>query len=234
MSGGATSSRRAVVLLSGGLDSLIAAHLAAHAYDLRLAITCDYGQRAAAAEIEAAATQAARLNIPQQVVNLAWLGQISPAALTTPDAQMPHPQAAELNDQAVTAETAQQVWVPNRNAVLVMVAAAYAEALQAEAIVAGFNAEEALTFPDNSAEFVAAAGKLLEYSAANHPTVVSPTLEMTKTEMVQLASERGIRLDALHSCYEAGPRHCWQCESCLRLRRALTEAGCWEALRPLL
>ena len=234
MSGGCNCTTRAIVLLSGGLDSLIAAHLAACDHDLRLAITCDYGQRAAVAEIKAAAIQAARLNIPHHVVNLPWLGDISAAAITDPGAQMPHPQTAELDQHAVTAESARQVWVPNRNAVFVMVAGAYAEALECDAIVAGFNAEEAATFADNSPEFVAAASNLLQYSAANQPTIVCPTLEMTKTEMVQLASERGIALDTLYSCYEVGPRHCWRCESCRRLQRALTEAGQWETLGPCL
>ncbi len=234
MSGGCNCTTRAAVLLSGGLDSLIAAHLAACDHDLRLAITCDYGQRAAVAEIKAAGIQAARLNIPHHVVSLSWLGDISAAAITSPGAQMPHPQTAQLDEHAVTAETARQVWVPNRNAVFVMVAAAYAEALQCDVVVAGFNAEEAATFPDNSGEFVAAANNLLQYSTANQATIVSPTLEMTKTEMVQLASERGIALDMLYSCYEAGPRHCWQCESCRRLQRALTQGGQWEALGPRL
>ena len=222
---------RAIALLSGGLDSLIAAHLATCDHDLRLAITCDYGQRAAVAETKAAAIQAARLNIPHHIVNLPWLGDLSAAAITAPEAEMPHPQVSQLDQPTVTADSARQVWVPNRNAVFLMVAAAYAEVLECDAIVAGFNAEEAAAFPDNSPEFVAAASDLLQYSTANQPTIVCPTLQMTKTQMVQLASERGIALDILYSCYEAGPRHCWRCESCRRLQRALTEAGQWETLR---
>ncbi len=225
---------RAVVLLSGGLDSLVSAHLAASDHQLCLALTCDYGQRAAEAEMRAAGIQAARLGIPQRTINLQWLGDICNAALTQADVQMPHPKTGELDDAEAAAERARQVWVPNRNAVLLMAGAAHAEALECGGIVAGFNAEEAATFSDNRAEFVEAANHLLEYSAANRPRVICPTLGMTKTEMVQAAVARGVDLCVLHSCYEAGPRHCWQCESCRRLQRALTEAGQWETVGALL
>ncbi len=234
MATGLRSAPQAVVLLSGGLDSLVAACLAADSADLRLAITCDYGQRAAYPEICAAAVQAGRLGIPHYVVNLPWLGRISPTPITHDGGRLPHPDIADLDRPTAAAETASQVWVPNRNAVLLMVAAAHAEALDCQVIVAGFNAEEAATFPDNSAAFVAAANALLAHSTANHPTIFSPTIAMTKTEIVEAAAARSIRLDTIYSCYEAGPRHCLQCESCLRLQRALREAGIWEDIAPFL
>jgi 7-cyano-7-deazaguanine synthase len=225
--------RRAVVLLSGGLDSLIAAHLAAPDYDLQLAITCDYGQRAAVAELATAGHQAARLNIPHQQVNLRWLGRMASNALTDLSKPMPHAGKDSPNSPdhpACTSCHAAQLWVPNRNAVLLMVAAAYAEALECEAVVAGFNREEAALFSDNSPEFVTAANQLLQHSTRQHPSVICPTLHMTKTDMVQLAQRDRIMLDCIYSCYEAGPRHCWRCESCARLKRALLEANCWKSV----
>lgn len=231
MMGRCRTGNAAVVLLSGGLDSLVAANLAAREHHLRLAITCDYGQRAATAELAAAARQAARLNIPHRQINLRWLGQLASSALTNPHIPLPAPKPDTLDDTDQAADTARQVWVPNRNAVLLMVAAAYAETLSCDVVVAGFNREEAVTFSDNSPEFVAAVNRLLQHSTQARPTVVCPTLHMTKTEMVQAARQSGIPLDCIHSCYEAGPRHCWQCESCLRLRRALTEADCWQSLQ---
>ncbi len=175
---GSRSAPQAVVLLSGGLDSLVAAHLATSDADLRVAITCDYGQRAAVPEIRAAAIQAARLAIPHHVIALPWLGRISSAAITDRAADIPHPDASQLDEPAAAAETAAQVWVPNRNAVLLMVAAACAEALHCDAIIAGFNAEEATTFPDNSPRFVEAATALLAHSTANHPILLCPTIAM--------------------------------------------------------
>lgn len=222
----------AVVLLSGGLDSLVAAHLATRAYRLRLAVTADYGQRAADAEMAAAAQQAAALGVEHQGVHLPWLGGISASALTDAGAALPRLGANELDDVAAAGATAAAVWVPNRNGVLLMVAAAYAEALGCDAVVIGINAEEGATFPDNTPQFAEAAQRLLGYSSARPLSIVCPVAEMTKTQMVMAAREHGIPLTTLHSCYGAGPGHCWACESCLRLKRALEKGGAWPLVSP--
>ncbi len=222
----------AVVLLSGGLDSLIAAHLVRARYRLRLALTADYGQRAASSEIAAAGHQATALGLEHQVVHLPWLGVLSSSALTSPSAAIPTPEPDLLDETQRAVQTAGAVWVPNRNAVLLMVAAAYAEALGCTAVIMGINAEEGATFSDNTPDFADAAERLLRYSTANRPRIVCPVVAMTKTEMVQIARSQAIPLDVLHSCYEAGPGHCWACESCLRLKRALEDGGAWHSVGP--
>jgi len=119
--------------------------------------------------------------------------------------------------------------VPARNAVFVSIAAAFAEALECDTIVCGFNAEEAAEFPDNSPEFVSRADALLEVATRNSPRVLAPTLHLTKPEIVQLAVKLGAPLHLTWSCYGAGPEHCFRCPSCRRLREALEAAGAWEA-----
>jgi 7-cyano-7-deazaguanine synthase len=214
---------RAVVLLSGGLDSVVAATLAARALTLVLALTADYGQRAAACEIRAARQVAAHLGIPHETVPLPWVGRVAGDALTSAGRALPQPSANDL-DAAAAYDTAAAVWVPNRNGLLVNVAGVYAEALGCEAIVCGFNAEEAATFSDNGAEYVDMASAALALSTRCQVRVVSPTLPLTKAEIVRRAREVGAPLDLVWSCYEAGPAPCWRCESCMRLRRALDEA----------
>jgi 7-cyano-7-deazaguanine synthase len=220
---------RCVALLSGGLDSLVAAALVRAEHELCLALTCDYGQRAAARELSAAAAQAEWLGCPHQAIALPWLGRLGGNALTDAAREMPAPGAEELDCAEVTAASARAVWVPNRNGVLVNVAAALAESAGAEAVVCGFNAEEAATFPDNSVAFMAAAEVFWSYSTASGMRLLSPTAGMVKTEIVQRARELGAPLDLVWSCYRGGERQCWSCESCRRLRRALTQAGGWEA-----
>lgn len=232
MSAGLQGLSRAVVLLSGGLDSLVAAHLADREYRLRLAVTADYGQRAAGAEIAAAAHQAAVLGVEHQVVHLPWLGALSPSPITNARATLPRLCPDDLDDHAAAGATALAVWVPNRNGVLLMVAAAYAEALECDVVVMGINAEEGATFRDNTPQFAEAGQGLLDYSSARPLSVVCPVASMTKTQMVEIAREQDVPLTPLHSCYEAGPGHCWECESCLRLRRALDEGGAWPAVGP--
>jgi 7-cyano-7-deazaguanine synthase len=127
-----------------------------------------------------------------------------------------------------TERSAAAVWVPNRNGVLLQVAAMFAESLEAEQVVVGFNAEEAVTFADNSEPFLAATSRALEFSTRNRVRAVSATVQLDKTAVVRLAAEIGAPLSLIWSCYEAGSEHCWRCESCLRLRRALERAGALE------
>lgn len=214
---------RAVVLLSGGLDSVVAASLAAREMTLVLALTADYSQRAAACEIRAASRVAAGLAIPHTVVPLPWVGRIAGDALTSPGCELPHPTPDELGTSATEASAA-AVWVPNRNGLLVNVAAVYAEALDCQAIVCGFNAEEGAVFADNSPAYVDMANAALALSTRNQVQVISPTLDLTKAEIVRRGREVAAPLELVWSCYEAGPAPCERCESCLRLRRALDEA----------
>ena len=215
---------KAVSLLSGGLDSVVATWLAARDMEIVLAITCDYGQRAAAPEILAASQVAAALGVPHQVVPLPWMAEIASGALTDRAQALPKPSAAELSGEAAE-HSAAAVWVPNRNGLLLNVAAVYAEVMGAGAIICGFNAEEGATFPDNTPEFATAAEHFFSYSTRHGCRVVSPTMEMTKAEIVQAGRDAGTPLDLTWSCYEAGPAPCGVCESCMRQQRALAEAA---------
>jgi 7-cyano-7-deazaguanine synthase len=188
-----------------------------------LALTCDYGQRAARAEIAAASRVAAALGVPHRVVPLPWLKEVSGDALTSPGKPLPSPSEAELDGLAAQASAA-AVWVPNRNGLLVNVAAVYAEALDCEGVIVGFNAEEGATFPDNTPGFVAAAEAFFSYSTRGGCRLLSPTLSLRKAEIVRAGRAAGAPLGDLWSCYEAGPLPCGACESCRRSRRAFAEA----------
>ena len=205
-----------VILLSGGLDSVVAAYASRREHAPELALTFDYGQRAAAMELRAAQSVAAKLGVEHRLVELPWLAEISGASIT--DA---------ASDPAL--DTDASVWVPARNAVFLSIAAAFAESMDCDAIVCGFNAEEAAEFADNSAEFVRRFNDALELGARNAPKIVSPTLALTKVEIVRLGAELGAPLHLVWSCYGAGPEQCGQCPSCRRLCAALRLAGQWES-----
>lgn len=212
-------SRAAVVLLSGGLDSGVAAacfwRLPQHR--LSVALFFDYGQRAAAPERAAAAALAARWGLTLQVIALPWLGQL---AIRAGSRLVPGTGALPTGTDAVPGDvaSARAVWVPARNAVFVAIAAAHAEAHGADCVVAGFNREEAATFPDNSAAFLAAGSSFLAHGTRTGVEVVSPTLDMDKPAIVATARELGFVATDFWSCYEAGPERCGRCESCRRSR----------------
>ena len=137
---------------------------------------------------------------------------------------LPRLKPAELDDPVAAGRSALAVWVPNRNGVFLAVAAAYAEALGAGRVVAGFNAEEAVTFPDNSEEFARATTRSLRLSTQNAVKVKSCTFRLRKPAIVALGLRIGAPMDLVWPCYEGGWRLCGRCESCLRFLRAIREA----------
>jgi len=214
-----TAAGGAVVLLSGGLDSGVAA--AAFVRDSGQPIVqClffDYGQRAVHREERAAAALARRFGAPFATIPLPWLAGLARAAgsrLAEATGDLPRGTTAVPGDAA----SAAAVWVPARNAVFVAIAAAHAEVRGAPFVVAGFNREEAATFADNSAEFVAAADRFLGFGTRNGVRVTSPTLAWDKVRIVAEARSLGFTAADFWSCYEGGERPCGTCESCLRSR----------------
>ena len=204
---------KGVAILSGGLDSTVSLAVAVRRMEVVLALTFDYGQRAARRERAAAARIARRYRVPHRVLEVSWLGRLTRTALVNRRARLPK------NEMSV--RSAKAVWVPNRNGVFIEIAAAHAESLGARRLVTGFNREEAVTFPDNSPAYVAAVNRALGYSTANGVQVVSYTADLDKRAIVRLARRLDAPLDWIWPCYEGGRRWCGSCESCLRSLRAL-------------
>jgi 7-cyano-7-deazaguanine synthase len=208
-----------VALLSGGLDSGVAAaaFAAQPGQALAACLYFDYGQRAARREAEAAARLAHRLTVPLTQITLPWLGHLarrSGSRLVGGSGDLPHGTAERPGDAA----SAAAVWVPARNVVFVAIAAAHAEAIGAGWVIAGFNREEAATFPDNSAAFVDACGAVLALGTRNAVRVTCPTLAWDKAQIVAAARGLGFGPADFWSCYEGGVEPCGRCESCLRSR----------------
>ncbi len=225
---------KSIVLLSGGLDSTVCFRKAVDAHEPQLALFFDYGQLAAEREGQAAAALAERLAVPFERLALPWLRERTHSALV--DSTQPLPVLTERDLETgseATSRSARQVWVPNRNAVFIHIAAAYAESLQIGKIIAGFNAEEATTFRDNSMAFVAAINDSLEYSTQIGVQVEAPTGSMTKREILVMGKQINAPLDLIWPCYRGGRKICWACESCLRLKRALEQEGLVDWFRAL-
>lgn len=214
-----------VLLLSGGLDS--AANLALSSESPLekpiLALTLNYGQRSFLKEKKAAQDLCHYYQVPHEILDLTWLGRLGGSALTQSEESLPEFEVSELDHPEKTQASAKRVWVPNRNGVFVQVAAAYAERLGAKKVLLGLNREEAVTFPDNSSDFMKAETLALRYSTLAQVEVFSHTVDLTKKEIVaQLrALSHPFPWDFLWSCYEGFENPCGKCESCLRLKRAL-------------
>ncbi len=213
---------RSVVLLSAGLDSSVNLAKAAAETEVVAALTFDYGQKAASKEIECAGTMAEHYGIAHSVIKLDFL-KTPQSSLTGPES-IPSISEDDLENEGLTAVSAASVWVPNRNGVFVNVGAAIAESFQAGLLVAGFNKEEAASFPDNSAGFVKAVNHALSFSTRSPVVLTSYTQELDKTEIIILGLKLNAPLDLVWSCYAADRSMCGVCESCVRFKRAARRA----------
>lgn len=217
------SNQSAIALLSSGLDSSVATAMALQSgYKIQLALTFDYGQKAAPKELQQANQMARYWKIPHQKVELPFFATKTGSSLlrNSKEAEIPHLTLADLDDLQASQKSAQAVWVPNRNGVFIEIAACFAEQLEASHIIVGFNREEAATFPDNSKAYREALNQALSYSTSNRVKVLSPTESFDKTEIVRRALDLKLPLNLFWSCYEAGNLMCGVCESCMRLKRA--------------
>ncbi len=219
---------KSIVLLSGGLDSTVNLAKAARAGEVVRVLTFDYGQKSAPREIHSSEVISARYSLPHEVVKLPWLASITSTGLVERGADVPRTDMKSLENIEQSRARARSVWVPNRNAVFLSIGASFAEALAAEAVVAGFNREEAQLFPDNSADFVEAANSLFRRSTLSGVEVLSYSLDLTKQEIVRMGMQLGAPLEAIWFCYLGEEAPCGKCESCLRARRAFEKAGYWD------
>lgn len=210
---------KSIVLLSGGLDSLVSLGLAKEEYNVELAITFDYGQKSAGDEIAASSKIADFYDIRHVVITLDWLKNITHTALVS-EKEVP---AGELLDNPEV--SAKLVWVPNRNGLFLNIAGSFADADGYTHILIGVNKEEGETFPDNTQEFIDCINNEFEYSTQLHPKVLAPLINSDKNDIVRLALEHKIPLEFVRSCYQGGEKHCGVCESCTRLKNALLNNG---------
>ena len=216
---------KALVLLSAGLDSSVNLYEAHLQMDVVLVLTFDYGQKAAKQEIAAAKNLAADLMRPHKVVPLPFFADFNRSSLFVASENIPTGSRVDIHNLKTSQETAQSVWVPNRNGIFLNIAAGYAEALGASFVIPGFNAEEAATFTDNTEDYMKALDHSFIFSTSNQIKVKCFTSALNKTEIVQKALDLKMPLEKIWPCYFAGPHWCGQCESCLRSKNAMKKAG---------
>ena len=206
---------KSVILLSGGLDSLVSLGLTSADYGVSLALTFDYGQKSAMSEIKTSAKICEFYNIEHKVIKLDFLKEITHTSLVSDESI---PTGDGLFDYE---ESSKKVWVPNRNGLFLNIAGSFADSEDYDYIIIGANQEEAQTFPDNTKEFIERVNLEFEFSTRKHPKVLAPLINCNKNEIVKLAVENFIPLELVYSCYQGGEGHCGICESCTRLKNAL-------------
>lgn len=226
--------QKAVVLLSGGLDSTVSLAQGINQYEVVLALTFNYGQRAFGKEVRASRAIADYYHVRHEVIALPWLSALLPKALRVRregvDPLVPTEWQPESRQEADFFE-AKPVWVPNRNGLFLNIAATYAEAYGAQVILFGANAEEAERFPDNSEAFRERINAAFELSTLNGPQVVCPVGMLDKAQIVDRAQALQVPLHLIWSCYNDADQQCGDCPSCVRLKQALEKSPSGKAYR---
>lgn len=216
--------KKSIVLLSGGLDSLVNLAKALLETKVIFNLIFDYGQKSSLREISAARKISKYYNILIKTIKLPRMEGSS--ALTCKGLKIPKFAKSDLDNSCKIRKASEKVWVANRNGVFINVAAHFAESHGVDLIITGFNKEEAQNYPDNSIQFVKAVNKSLSYSTKNKVKIKSFTQNLNKTEIVKLGKKLSIPWQYIWSCYEGGRRMCGRCESCQRLKRAVGVEKC--------
>jgi 7-cyano-7-deazaguanine synthase len=214
--------KRAVVLLSGGLDSATVLAIArSEGYDC-YTLSFDYGQRHRA-ELNASAKLSEIMGAVSHKVIDINLRTIGGSALTDDEIDVPHEHQSDVIP--VT-------YVPARNTVFLSIALGWAEVLEAEAIFVGVNAVDYSGYPDCRPEYIGAYEKMANLATKRgvegHPlTINTPLIHLTKADIIKKGVTLGVDYGLTVSCYEANRdgQACGQCDSCHFRKQGFAEAG---------
>jgi 7-cyano-7-deazaguanine synthase len=215
---------KAVVLLSGGLDSTTALAIARRdGFDCH-ALTVKYGQLHDV-EITAARTMAAALGAVEHRVLELDLRPLARSALTSADIAVPQDRPA---DEIGAPGDVPVTYVPARNTVLLSLALAWAESIGARDLFVGVNVLDASGYPDCRPEFVRAFEALAQVATRTGGfRVHAPLIAMTKADIIRAGTALGVDYGLTHSCYDPGADGgaCGRCDACHLRRKGFIEAG---------
>ena len=223
--------KRAVVLLSGGVDSATTLAIArAEGYE-SYALSFDYGQRHTR-ELESARRVAAALGAKEHLILTLDLRAIGGSALTA-DIPVPKGRSAEEIGRGIPV-----TYVPARNTIFLSHALAWAEVLGAAEIFFGANVLDASGYPDCRREYVDAFERMANLATkagvegTSRYKIHTPLIQMTKAEIVKRGRALGVDFGLTWSCYEPGGDHraCGRCDSCLLRKKGFAEAGLTDPL----
>lgn len=226
--------KKAVVLLSGGIDSTTAMAIAKHEGFEIYSLSFSYGQRHAF-ELKAAQKVADAIGVAEHLVINVDIEQISGSSLTD-DIDVP-----KDRDEISMSREIPVTYVPARNTIFLSYALAWAEVLESSDIFIGVNAIDYSGYPDCRPEYTEAFERMANLATKagvegiTKIRIRTPLIHLTKAQIIKKGVELGIDYSLTHSCYDPGPRGlaCGRCDSCFLRKKGFKEAGVTDPTRYL-
>ena len=209
--------KRVIVLCSGGMDSVVALHVAAREHEVVAALSFHYGSKHNDREIPFAAYHADLLGTAHLTIPLDFMGSLFESHLLKSGASIPKGHYEE--------ETMKQTVVPFRNGIMLAVAAGLAESRHATGVVIAAHSGDHAIYPDCREGFMRAMGDAIRLGTYADVALLRPFISMTKSEIARRGHELAVDFSQTWSCYVGGETHCGECGTCVERREAFQLAG---------
>jgi len=208
---------KAVVLVSGGMDSVSALYDVRSQHSIVCAVSFDYGSKHNHKEIPCAAWHCVRLDIAHHTIRLDFLGQLFKSDLLRSGGAIPDGHYEELSMK--------QTVVPFRNGIMLSIAGGFAESIGAECLVIAAHAGDHAIYPDCREEFMRAMGDAIRIGTYAGIQILRPFINLTKAQITVRGNELGVDFAHTWSCYKGADIHCGTCGTCVERREAFLLAG---------
>ncbi|MDD5712584.1 MAG: 7-cyano-7-deazaguanine synthase QueC, partial [Smithellaceae bacterium] len=206
-----------LVLLSGGLDSVVLLHYAARHATVKGALSFSYGAKHNLREIPFARRHCDILNIPHRVIDLEFIGSFFKSDLLCSGGDIPE---GHYEDASM-----KQTVVPFRNGIMLSIAAGYAESIGADGVAIAAHGGDHAIYPDCRREFMSSMADAIRLGTYAGIELASPFIGMSKAEIVSRGAEMNVDLSQTWSCYKGAEFHCGKCGTCVERREAFVLAG---------
>jgi 7-cyano-7-deazaguanine synthase len=208
---------KALVLLSGGMDSVTALHWAAREHEVVGCVSFDYGSKHNHKEIPMAAWHAAQLGVKHEVITLDFVNRLFASDLLQSGGDVPEGHYAE--------QSMKRTVVPFRNGIMLSIACGLAESREAQALVIAAHSGDHAIYPDCREPFMQAMADAMKYGTYAGIALLRPFIDCDKAEIVRRGMALGVDYVHTWSCYKGGDVHCGLCGTCVERREAFIHAG---------
>lgn len=205
------------MLVSGGMDSVVALHAAAREHEVVAGLSFDYGAKHNHREIPQARHHCAALGIPHHVVDLDFIGRHFQSDLLRSGGAIPDGHYEEA--------TMKRTVVPFRNGILLAVAGGFAESAGADGVVIAAHSGDHAIYPDCREGFMAAMAEAIRLGTYAEVRLLRPFIHLDKAGIARRGAELGVDFARTWSCYKGGEVHCGTCGTCVERREAFQRAG---------